>query len=209
MWRAGGCPDSGSPRARGQQERAGRHRGRLPAGVRQGLDAGSSLMLFPGVLPEQSQVGSPGASTPAQVLPPPFLRVFSSRDPLDPPLGHSWTHRQPAAPQQGARPQMTTRCHSMVSNAGSLVPQTEGTFSRLRHFSPLCLQQKHSKILCGRYFYSSAKWPPSLLLASASSTNFLPLSQTLSLALSPGGLLQWCGSWGENGMDGPPMETIL
>lgn len=66
----------------------------------------------------------------------------------------------PPPPPQGALPGVSTRCHPMVSNDKSRVPQTERRyFFRLCHFSPLRLQRKHSKILQGRRFCLSAQRP--------------------------------------------------
>lgn len=87
----------------------------------------SSLMLFPGVLQEQSQVSSPGRA-PGPGSPAPFLRVLSSRYPPEPTPGPTPRPTGSRRPQQGALPQLSTRCHPMVSNAGSLVPQAESHF---------------------------------------------------------------------------------
>lgn len=62
--------------------------------------------------------------------------------------------------QREASPQVSTRCHSVVSNDRLLAPQREGgyfqtTFSN----SPLCLRHKHSKTLHDRYLCFPAKWP--------------------------------------------------
>lgn len=104
--------------------------------------------LKSGILPARREASS-GSEHLAQVLP--ALSTLSSTNP--PELACRWCQ------QREASPQVSTRCHSVVSNDRLLAPQTEGGYFQTTFSNSLCLRHKHSKTLHDRYLCFPAKWP--------------------------------------------------
>lgn len=104
--------------------------------------------LKSGILPARREASS-GSEHLAQVLP--ALSTLSSTNPPE--------RACRRCQQREASPQVSTRCHSVVSNDRLLAPQLEGGYFQTTFSNSLCLRHKHSKTLHDRYLCFPAKWP--------------------------------------------------